>query len=862
VRARSHWFVALLGCALPSSATAQPCGDGVVDLDETCDLGIGNDAGTDCDHRCEVPTCGDGLRTAAEACDDGNAVPGDGCDAQCRDESEPQWHTTLDLDGELSEGFSGIAVAGDRIFTLHAASDAWQEFRSVIMAYDHTGATLWEKSFGVAPYDNVSDLIAGPERLFVVGRRFAGHEDTQAVVAVFEHDGTGVGESTIPEADGLTAIALGPDDHLFVGGVRRHDDNDLWYGRYDLQQDTLLWSISTPRPGDGEEVLDALYDPRHGLYFSGAVGREAFLVRLDPDDGTAMWEFREQPDPQGLGSRLYGLALAGDTVVAAGSFDRDMTREAQTYGLDRDGWLLAFSEDGVERWRDIEASDLPISDGFSGVAGRDDGGVVVVGYRAAAGVGMWRDTDFDATIIEFDRDGHRTRELVYDGPLHLIDAFDGVHLLDEDRVLVTGQTSSLAASDVGLLAEFALPAPVPTAEPPAPPPPTAGAPQTPSPDSPHAATLYLDFDGAAIRPGSDGRNEEMPCVDGTFDYPGLDEGRAYVESVVQQVEHHLAPFDVQVVWEERPAPGLPYSTVLVGGSPGQLGFDDSTNGYSCTIDCENGTANELVLAFESTGPVALAHTIVHEAGHAWGLDHVMDEDALMSPFAPLPETAFLQRCSPLSDATGAPACTAAHQEYCPNGGQDGFAELLARFGPQRADITAPSIEGLPQDGVSTAPGEPIILSLALVDDSNNAGIELHVPSLQVRKTLDPHALDLEVFLPEGEHALEFVARDHAGNETLRSLQVSVVPSEPGGDADPETNGDMPGDTDDVPTDAADPSDSAGCGCRLDDDPRGAAAMGLLLLLLGRQRRRSRGVRESGHPLRHDGRSPEQPAHNV
>jgi len=33
---------------------------------------------------CTVPRCGDGVLDGGEACDDGNAVPGDGCSADCR----------------------------------------------------------------------------------------------------------------------------------------------------------------------------------------------------------------------------------------------------------------------------------------------------------------------------------------------------------------------------------------------------------------------------------------------------------------------------------------------------------------------------------------------------------------------------------------------------------------------------------------------------------------------------------------------------------------------------------------------------------------------------------------------------------
>ena len=59
------------------------CGDGVVQLGESCDPG-GED-GT-CDVDCTPRTCGDGYANASagEQCDDGGILGGDGCSPACR----------------------------------------------------------------------------------------------------------------------------------------------------------------------------------------------------------------------------------------------------------------------------------------------------------------------------------------------------------------------------------------------------------------------------------------------------------------------------------------------------------------------------------------------------------------------------------------------------------------------------------------------------------------------------------------------------------------------------------------------------------------------------------------------------------
>lgn len=84
-------------CATPT------CGDGVLSPGEACD--DGNAAGDDgCSADCAqveagwhcplpgapcVPVCGDGIIAGSEECDDGNAADGDGCSSRCLSESGP-----------------------------------------------------------------------------------------------------------------------------------------------------------------------------------------------------------------------------------------------------------------------------------------------------------------------------------------------------------------------------------------------------------------------------------------------------------------------------------------------------------------------------------------------------------------------------------------------------------------------------------------------------------------------------------------------------------------------------------------------------------------------------------------------------
>ncbi|MCA9549754.1 MAG: DUF4215 domain-containing protein [Myxococcales bacterium] len=72
-------------CIVAWDGPVAACGDGKMDFGEACD--DGNDvSGDGCEADCSVtrvPACGDGIVDPGEQCDDGNQVAGDGCEATC-----------------------------------------------------------------------------------------------------------------------------------------------------------------------------------------------------------------------------------------------------------------------------------------------------------------------------------------------------------------------------------------------------------------------------------------------------------------------------------------------------------------------------------------------------------------------------------------------------------------------------------------------------------------------------------------------------------------------------------------------------------------------------------------------------------
>jgi len=99
-----------MGAGCPASGTPGPyCGDGVVDLGESCD--DGNEVGCDgCSIGCHLEGCGNGIAECGEECDDGNIANGDGCSSDCMDEADLCGNGTVDYGEECDDGNS---VAGD-----------------------------------------------------------------------------------------------------------------------------------------------------------------------------------------------------------------------------------------------------------------------------------------------------------------------------------------------------------------------------------------------------------------------------------------------------------------------------------------------------------------------------------------------------------------------------------------------------------------------------------------------------------------------------------------------------------------------------------------------------------------------------
>lgn len=349
---------------------------------------------------------------------------------------------------------------------------------------------------------------------------------------------------------------------------------------------------------------------------------------------------------------------------------------------------------------------------------------------------------------------------------------------------------------------------------------------------PRRTTVFLEFGGGPIGPGDDSSLGQATCVPDAFVYPIFLGSERAAEVALAEARRVAAPFGVRVVGERPPA-HLPYTHVRVGGDPATLGLDPKLNGLACDVDCDDASHRDTVFMFsekwvtsaalaesgEEERAVQVGRIAMHEAGHAWGLEHAGATGSVMARFPGTGEATFVDGCLPL-DLDGEVECPAARERYCPAGQQDAHAELLALFGDGAPDVIAPHAAiAWPPDGHVLQPGETLAVEVEVGDDHEGFGWMLEVPELGWEHAgREGEGTTLELVVPEGRFTLRLEAIDHDRN--VGEAEVVIEARWPAVDGEPEP-----------------PGPTAACACRGAGEGSAAWWVMLGLVALGVPRRR-------------------------
>jgi len=398
----------------------------------------------------------------------------------------------------------------------------------------------------------------------------------------------------------------------------------------------------------------------------------------------------------------------------------------------------------------------------------------------------------------------------------------------------------------------------------------------PGNEYPRKHTVFLNFNGGMLFNGGDNSAESRSSLAKQGNFPVFTGGEAKAIAAAQETANDVAQFGIEVVYLERPPKVLPYTMVMIGGEWTDTNLEDAAAGVAPGTDCGALGQRHVVYTFASGGwsATAISNVNAQEAGHAWGLDHSLNCDSVMS-YCGGGDLYYSSTCDGLCENScqGAAGCRLFHEDFCgvDNDQQNEVEELSFIYGGNEPDMEAPYVEiQSPEDGVVVPEGGDVDLRVVVDDNYGGYGWRF-VISHEGEVVYDQPDYDREVDdqyraalnlvnLEPGAYEImvEVVDHfDHASTDMVAfTVEGEVTPPEGGTDDTDGGSGDtsVGGTTELGPFDEASGSasegpvadsgsavdDEKGCACTTGDRVGGAGGPLLLLGLLGLLRRR-RGV---------------------
>lgn len=296
---------------------------------------------------------------------------------------------------------------------------------------------------------------------------------------------------------------------------------------------------------------------------------------------------------------------------------------------------------------------------------------------------------------------------------------------------------------------------------------------------PRKHTLFLNFNGATLYGGEDNSAENKSSLAKPgHKYPQFGGAESSALAIVQAVQEDMASFGVVIQYAKRPSKTLPYTMAMVGGQWQDTNIGDPAGGVAPGTDCEARGQRHVVYAFDTSSA-----TVGQEAAHAWGLDHTMGADRIMS-YQPGNNKHFGDNCQDLCEEAcqgkGTIGCRLIHEKYCGVGSeqQNDLAELGFIFGTNEPDTEAPEVSIVsPEGDVELAVGDDLAIAGFVHDNYGGVGWKLIVKK-DGAVVFDE--VDYEKKLawnfsntPQGVYEVTLEAEDHFGHVVQDVVIVTV-----------------------------------------------------------------------------------------
>ncbi len=309
-----------------SGVDDESCGDGVVSPQELCDDGINDGAYGGCLPGCGgfAPYCGDGIAQDqhGESCDDGNEADGDGCNVDCALSGTLRWSLTYDVDPLAPDVGRGVAAlsSGDVIVLSHPQEQSGADLR----AFSADGDPQWDTPL-VEGQPFATSLDATPNDEIVIG---AYTVPATAWVLSTTANGLPTWDDAFDEpattrdlaalADGGNIAALGFGSS---GWLRRYSANGL-----------PTWTQSIPGIQSMQAVASS---PDGGFVVVASTPEFGLWIRRYGPNNQALWtqEFLQHEQPSDVSVGPDGTIYATGNNFSDGEL-----------------WLLSLDTNGDELW--------------------------------------------------------------------------------------------------------------------------------------------------------------------------------------------------------------------------------------------------------------------------------------------------------------------------------------------------------------------------------------------------------------------------------------------------------------------------------------------------------------------------------